>query len=337
MNSLERVMGAVHFEPVDRVPVVAQLFAHAGMINGVQVWDYTRSGDTVAACQLAALRRYEHDAVMTAMDLNVETEACGAVLRRMEGTYPVVEHFPFTPADDPGNVKIPDPEKAGRMPEMLKASRLLRRELGDKVAVIGFVLGPLTLAAQWLGLEKALFLAMDEPERFEQWLDKACETLQVFGLAQLEAGAHGVMVFDPTSSTEVVPPAFFREISLPRLTRMFTAFSHAGSAANWLHIAGCSQTILPSYEKAGANIANFDYCVSADEAIDLCGICLDGNIKPLMFSEGSTADIRTAADVLIARFAGRGGFILSSGCEIPPQSPSDNILAMTEAVRETRS
>jgi uroporphyrinogen decarboxylase len=333
MNSLERVMGAVRFEPVDRVPVIAQLIAHAGVVEGVSIWDYTRSGETVAECQLKALRRYEHDAVITAMDLNVETEACGAVLRRMEGAYAVVDRFPFAVEDDPDAVQIPDPEKAGRMPEMLKALRLLRRELNDDVPVIGFVLGPLSLVGQWLGLERALFLAMDEPDRFEHWLEKAYETLARFGLAQLEAGAHAIMVFDPASSTEVVPPAFFRELSQPRLSQLFQAFTQAGTAVNWLHIAGCSQTILPFYGEAGVQIANFDYCVSADEAIDLCGICLDGNIKPLLFSDGTAEEIGAVAETLLDRFAGRGGFILSSGCEIPPHSPSDNVRAMTEAVR----
>ncbi len=334
MNSLERVSAAIRFKEVDRVPVIAQLIAHAGVIEGLSIWDYTRSGEAVAACQLKALRRYEHDAVITAMDLNVETEACGAELRKVEGAYAVVERFPFSSTDNSECVVLPDPEKAGRMPEMLKAIRLLRAELGNTVPVVGFVLGPVSLVGQWMGLEQALFLAADEPERFESWLEMACETVRRFGLAQLAAGAHLVMVFDPASSTEVVPPSFFLEMSCPRLRGLFSSFKQAGATANWLHIAGCSQTILPFYQEAGANIANFDYCVTPREATDLCRICLDGNIKPMAFAEGTEEDIRSAAEMLLAYFSGRGGFILSSGCEIPPQSKPGHVLAMTRAVRK---
>jgi len=59
--------------------------------------------------------------------------------------------------------------------------------------------------------------------------------------------------------------------------------------------------------------------------------CLDGNIKSLAFVESSPEEIRAQAWQLAKSFAARKGFILSSGCEIPPESKQENVAAMIEA------
>jgi uroporphyrinogen decarboxylase len=92
--------------------------------------------------------------------------------------------------------------------------------------------------------------------------------------------------------------------------------------------------ILKYYPEAGVNLANFDYCVSPGEATgELPRMCFDGNVKPLMFIEGTPMEIEAEARTLIPSFQDRGGFILSSGCEIPPESAPENIMAMVEAAR----
>ena len=106
-------------------------------------------------------------------------------------------------------------------------------------------------------------MAIDEPERLERLIDYSAEVITRFGLAQIDAGAHLPIVFDPFASPAVVPHQFFREFELPRLKRTFETFRAAGAAATWLHIAGPTQSILPFYEEAGVDIANFDYQVHA--------------------------------------------------------------------------
>jgi uroporphyrinogen decarboxylase len=332
VNSLERVVAAVRMQPVDRVPVIAQVFAHAAVAGGVAIEDYVRDGETLARCQLDALRKYGYDAVFSVMGTSVETEALGSVLHYAEDWYPSVESYALSPQGDWSGLCVPDPHRSGRMPEMLRALGILRRELQDEVPVIGCILGPFTLAGQLLGLENALYLAADSPGRLEQLLDFSTGALIRFGRAQIEAGAHLPMVFDPAASPAVIPPAFFREFELPRLRRLFQALKEAGAIANWLHIAGPAAGILPYYAGAGVDIANFDYNVSMAEARDqLPGTCLDGNIKSLAFVEGSPGDIAEASGKLLSFFRDRGGFILSSGCEIPPESRPENIAALVRA------
>ena len=115
---------------------------------------------------------------------------------------------------------------------------------------------------------------------------------------------------------------------------MFATFKEAGAVANWLHIAGPAGPILPLYSQAGVDIANIDYEVDPlDAQRALPQICLDGNIKPLDFVEATPDVIADESSRLMNLFADRGGFIMSSGCEIPPESKPENVAAMVAAVR----
>jgi uroporphyrinogen decarboxylase len=153
-----------------------------------------------------------------------------------------------------------------------------------------------------------------------------------FGKAQLEAGAHLPIVFDPSSSPDFIPAAFYRELVLPRVKRVFSALKQAGCEINWLHTAGPVETILSYYPSAGVNLANIDYCVSLSNAVEtLPNTCLNGNIKPLSFVDGNSEEIAATAGGILNAMADRGGFILSSGCEIPPESKPENIVAMVSA------
>ena len=94
------------------------------------------------------------------------------------------------------------------------------------------------------------------------------------------------------------------------------------------------QSILPYFPEAGVTLANFDYCVRPAEAGQMLPqTCLDGNIKPLSFIDASPGEIEAEATALLEYFRTRRGFILSSGCEIPPEACPDNIAAMIEAAR----
>ena len=332
MNSLERVLAAVRFQKTDRTPVIAQVFGHAAAISGAAVSDYVRDGELLADCQLNALKHYGYDAVFTVMDANVETEAAGSSLLYRRDQYPTVERYALSAESDFSRLSVPDPQKDGRMPEMLKAVGILAREVGRETLVVGCVMGPFTLTTQLLGIENALFLAVDDSPRLEQVMDFATEIVIRFGLAQIEAGAHLPIVFNPSASPAVIPPKFFREYELPRLRKVFQAFSGAGAAANWLHIAGPAGPILPWYPSAGVDVANFDYCVPAEEAIRLLpATCLDGNIRPVAFIEPKSAEIEAETRTLLRTFGDRGGFILSSGCEIPPESSPGNVAALVSA------
>ena len=336
MNSIERIAAALSFATPDQTPVMPQIFAHTALVSGHGILDYVTNGLLAADCQLNALARYGHDNVFAVMDVCVEAEAVGARLRLRPGLYPAVVEHPLLPTSNLLALEVPDPRHAARMPELLAMARKLRDSVGDKTLVVGMVQGPMTLAMQFLGPEAALFMAADQPERFEQVLDFGAEVAIRFGLAQMEAGVHLPLVFEPAGCPEIVPAGFFREFLAPRLAKIFAAFKAAGALTNWLHIAGQTSSILPLYQEIGVGLANFDYCIDPLRLRALLpgAPCVDGNIKPVAFIENSPEEIELEARRLVNGFARRGGFILSSGCEIPPESKPENVAALIRAAHE---
>jgi uroporphyrinogen decarboxylase len=333
MNSIERIMATVAFDKPDRVAVLPQIFGHAAVSAGVPLTEYLCNGELLAHCQIQALQHYGHDAVFALMDTSVETEAVGSTLLFPAERYPHVDSYILSDASGIDGLRLPNPLTDGRMPELLKAAAILRREVGNDVMVIGCVLGPLTIALQLFGAEKTLYLAIDQPEQFARLLDFATQVSIDFGTAQIEAGVHLPLVFDPFASPDVIPPMFFREIELPHLRKVFNAFKGAGALTNWLHIAGPATPILPYYPDAGVDIANFDYCVNPLEAQKaLPHTCLDGNLKPLSLVDATPDAIAEEASRLVQQFDQRGGFILSTGCEIPLEAKAESIAALVSAV-----
>jgi uroporphyrinogen decarboxylase len=81
-------------------------------------------------------------------------------------------------------------------------------------------------------------------------------------------------------------------------------------------------------------LANFDYCVEPLQARrGLPEICLNGNIRPLSFVDSSLRDIAAEAAGLLDLLGSGRGFILSSGCEIPPEAGPELVAAMVQAAR----
>jgi uroporphyrinogen decarboxylase len=334
VNGLERILATVRFQVPDQVPVIPQVFGHAAVARGVPLERYLTDPAELARCQLAAREDYGSDAVFALLDVNVETEALGSSLQYRKEGYPTVAQFILERPSDLSELRIPDPRRAGRMPVALEAARLLRREVRDRTLVAGCVLGPMTLACQLLGAEKALFASVDEPQAFERMLDFAVDLALSFGGAQLEAGAHLCVVFDPSASPAVVPPGFFRELLAPRLRRLCAGLKGMGALAAWLHIAGPVEPILPLYPACGVDIANLDYCVDPGRArAAVPGLCLEGNIRPLAFVDSEPRVIAQAC-ARVLDVARPGGFILSSGCEIPLEARLDCVRALSAAVRD---
>jgi len=337
MRSIERIQATVDFQPADRMPVIPQVFGHTAIIAGKTIQEYVLSGKELADCQIKALKLYGHDCVFAVMDVNIETEALGSKLVYRSHDYPYVQSHAFSKGTNLNLLPIPDPYLEGRMPEILEALGIMRREVGEEVLVAGCVLGPMTLAVQLVGIETALYMAIDDPGAFERLLDFATRVLIRFAAAQIEAGAQVVLVFDPSASMAVIPPSFFREFELPRLNKLFEASKTAGTSKGWLHIAGPVTPVLPYYGETGADIYNFDYCVDPHEVMSAAPrLCFDGNIKSLDFETAQPEDIFNESLRLMGLFSTRGGFILSSGCEIPPGAKPENVAALVSATREGR-
>jgi uroporphyrinogen decarboxylase len=59
-----------------------------------------------------------------------------------------------------------------------------------------------------------------------------------------------------------------------------------------------------------------------------------GNIAPMLFATGTKEDIEAAVKEGMDSAAGESGYILSSGCAIPPHTPLENMKYFMEAAEK---
>lgn len=337
MKPLTRFMTVIEGKKVDAALCVPLVFGYAASFSGISLKSYLQNGEQLAWAQLQTQRAYGYDAVFVNGGNSVEAEALGCLLHFSENDYPYVIQPVLEDLRNASDLEIPDPFQSRRMSEMISACRILRKEVGDSLPVVGCVLGPASIAGQLAGLEKLLFLLADDPAAFQQVLNTVMKVSLDFGKALLQAGAHLIMLMEPTASQNIFPPAVFRQFMVPLITELCRQFHQAGALAVWLMITGKIKDILPYYRQCGVDLATVDYEVPLADAVKAApDLALTGNIRPYELVSGQPKGIETSCFELLQAGQGAHGFILGTGCEVPLHSNQANIEAMVRATRGDR-
>lgn len=339
MNSLERIRAIIEFQPTDRPAVAPEVIAVTATAAGAPVRDYVRSGAVIAECQAALQRRIDSDVVFAVADLCVEAEALGCPVEFPDDNYPSVTAPVLAPPYRMDRLAIPDPRRDGRMPEALRAVRLLKEIYGGRVPVVANAIGPITLASRIMDVEKMLYMIVDEPERFRDILSFCLRVSTAFAEEQARAGADGIMVFDPMASATVLPPKVFRQFEAEPVRALFAAVrAIKPDIITWYSVAGPAQTNPALMTVVAADITTVDYLAPIETAMRYAAsTVINGNLMPALFLEGEERAIYSQARALLAATREKERFILGSGCEIPLNSPVENIAALGRAARDELS
>jgi MtaA/CmuA family methyltransferase len=336
MNSLQRVFAATEFRPVDQVATIPLVMRYAARILNAPYSAYLQDPRLLAQAQLECQARYGYDYVTVCSDGYREAEACGAELSFPHDTTPKVERPAIEGPDDLRGKTVPDPEKIGRLKDRVESIRIFKDAVGGEVCILGWVEAPFAAAAAMCGLEPLLVNLHIDEGFVRDTLEFALAVETAFALAQIRAGADMIGVGDAAAS--LISPNHYRTLALPYEQRLLKVIRDAGAKAK-LHICGNTTHLLDMMAESGADVVNVDWMVDLKAARRAFGTrtCLKGNMDPVAWMVQSTPDgimAKSAEDISIA---GRTGFILSPGCEVPPDAPEENLRAMVEAARRTRT
>lgn len=336
MTSKERTAAALSGKPYDRIPVNLLISDHAARVIGVSVGEYNNSARLLAKGQIAAWRRYGSDLVNTGPGLSGIPEAIGSKLAFPDST-PYIAEFVVKEEADLDRLKIPDPEKDGRLPLFLEAGAIVVREVGDQVSVSMTTSGPFTTAANIRGTEIFLRDLHKNPEFAHRLLRFATESIVRFAERAIQVGVRPGLA-DPTSSGTLISPRQFREFALPYLTetvRRITAF--AGGPPS-LHICGNTSKIWEDMVATGAGVLSLDDMIDIGEAKARVGdkVALLGNVRPTaVMYLGTPDDVReNARECLAKAWDSPKGYILGLGCGLPIDTPPENLHALVRAARD---
>jgi uroporphyrinogen decarboxylase len=288
--------------------------------------------DSLHAQAISALQEVINaDLAFILMDLTVEAEALGLEVRFESQRAPVVTSHPVDDRSSLERFCIPDPHKDGRLPLFLNVVSDLSRQLPMPVGA--YVIGPFTLAGEMAGVMALAEKSILDQQLAESLLDFTVETVSAYARALAKSGAAMVAVLEPTAV--ILSPRSFTQLVLPRLQRLFEAIKTAG-AVPVLHICGKSTHLLSAMTQSGAYGLSLDSDVNFPEIANQVppGIILIGNLAPVdVMMQGDNQTVVNAAGSLLKSMEPFPDFILSSGCDLPLETPLENIKTLVQTAR----
>lgn len=298
---------------------------------GATVRDLVHSGELQAECMQAIAGRYPTLAAVSSMDLSVEAEAFGAAVVFGDAEVPSIRGHLVETAEDADALRIPS-VGAGRTGEYIKAIRLASQRITDRPVLAG-VIGPFSLAGRLFELTEIMYLAVDEPDTVHTVLDKASRFLIDYILAFRKAGANGIVMAEPAAG--LLSPAWNAEFSAQYVKKIVAAVQDENFMVVY-HNCGNVVPLLDSILENGAMAYHFGNAIDLADVVGRipAGRLVMGNIDPAsQFAHGTPESVAEATRTLIRRMEGYPNFVLSSGCDIPPQTPLANIDAFFAAAK----
>ncbi|MFY9430868.1 MAG: uroporphyrinogen decarboxylase family protein [Acetomicrobium sp.] len=291
-----------------------------------------RQGLTDAEIQYRAIEElanhFEVDALIHLMDLTVEAEALGAEIHFPEDASPSVKVHPLKSVEQLKDLSVPDPEKDGRMPIFIETVRRMKENLS--IPVGAYVIGPYTLAGEMMKVENTLKATIKDPDPLKEILAFMAEVIKVYAMALVRAGADILTILEPTAS--MLSPKQFDEFSGAYIKEIYDSLPECMTV---LHICGNTTYILKAMAATGAEGLSLDTPVKLHEVIDMIpDVVLIGNVDPVrVMLQGSPEKVYENTLDLRRKMKGHKNFILSTGCDLPPETPFENIEAFVKAGR----
>jgi len=281
MNSRQRVLRALTLQKSDRIPVIPFIITFAAKYGGFKFIDYATNSNILAQCQIAVAERFKVDAVYVDSDPIVEIEAMGAQIRYPEDESPSVLEPAVKDLNGIRSLRLPDPEKDGRLPVWLNAVRILKERVGNEYSVFANINGPFQSAAQLLGLLETAKSMLRSPDILLELLELTTQTVVNFMKAEIRAGADAIILGDAMSSPNVISPRQFAQFSLPFIRKVV---HEAGEVPVILHICGNATKIIDKMVASGAKYLELDSSVNLAQVRADYGnaIGLMGNVNPIL-------------------------------------------------------
>ncbi len=182
-------------------------------------------------------------------------------------------------------------------------------------------------------LTEIMYMAVDEPETVHLVLEKTTRFLTDYIQAFKKAGAHGIVMAEPAAS--LLSPDWNAEFSASYVRQIVSAVQDENFIVVY-HNCGNVLPLLPEIVETGAAAFHFDNSISMKDAIEKIPAdrLVMGNIESAtLIACGTPASVYEATKALAGQMKDYPNFVLSSGCDIPPQAPLENIDAFFAAAK----
>ena len=318
-NSVKKALPILSFPCVSKLNIpVSELISDSGkQAEGMKlVADATNSAASVSL-----------------MDLSVEAECFGATICVSDEEVPTVKGRLINDMDEAEALEIPvvGSCRSGLYVDAIKkASELIT----DRPIFAGTI-GPFSLAARLLDVSEIMVDCYDDPDMVHLVLEKATAFLIEYSKAYKAAGAHGIMMAEPVAG--LLSPALEAEFSAPYVKQIVDAVQDDEFIICYHNCGDNTPLMVDSILSTGAKAYHFGNAIDMKAMVEKFpeDVLVMGNVDPAGVLRLGTPEIVRAETLRIMNdCCNHQNFVISSGCDIPPMTPWENIKAFFDAVDE---
>jgi [methyl-Co(III) methanol-specific corrinoid protein]:coenzyme M methyltransferase len=336
LTSRERVLRLFRKEKIDCIPVfsgMGNITVHGLEKYGWKFPEIHTDARKMASMAASSFELFGYECAVVPFDLAVEAEALGSKANyyphATDILYPTISEHPAEKVEEL-NLQVPsDLSKAGRIPVVCQALRLLKTEVGDRIVIGSHVLGPYTLAGQLLDLSHLAKAAFKKADLVGALLDTLAGVLIDIITIYREAGADYVAVREMGAGPDILSPRIFQSLIMPPLTKIFTGIR----SPNVLHICGDTNDIIEQMAACGADALSIEKKNRVAETRRKLGpdALIFGDIDGYgILVQGTPGQVEQAVKEAIDA----GVNAIWPGCDIWPTAPKENMKAMMAAARK---
>ncbi|MCB5560562.1 uroporphyrinogen decarboxylase family protein [Anaerosalibacter bizertensis] len=337
MTPKERMTAFSKGEEIDRIICIPDMGVTMAPFIGATARDYYHSAELMAELEIALFKRLHHDSVGISTSLRGVAEAMGSKVAFPKYGISYLLEPAVKSVDGIESLKVANPLKDGKLPILLKAIKLTRDALIDKVDVSASMSGPISVAASVVGTENLMKWMIKYPEKVHTLMEIVAESNNRYIEEVAKLGV-SIGFADPVSSTSLISPKQFREFSLPALKKNIDKIKETTGSSPSIHICGKSRDIWEDVINAGISNFSIDNVEDLEEAKKVMGdkVIITGNVPPVdVVYKGTKEDIfKSVKECIRKGHDSKKGYILSTGCQIPMHTPMENIEAFMEAGRK---
>ena len=341
----DRVLRALARKPVDGTPVwfMRQAGRHLPEYRKTrkQAGSFLALASTPElACEvtLQPIQRYPLDAAIIFSDILTIPDAMGLGLDLVEGQGP---RFDRPVRDEAAIDALPAIDPPDDLGYVCDAIRLVRRELGGRIPLIGFAGSPWTLACYMVegrsgtDFRLAKKMAQAAPALMHRLLGKLADATTAYLNAQVQAGAQVLMLFDTWGG--ILTTRDYEMFSLKYARRIIAGVTkeHECQKVPFILFTKGGASWLESMVQSGCDALGVDWTINLSEARARVGdrVALQGNLDPYVL-RASPARIREEVRTVLDSFGEGPGHVFNLGHGITPDIDPGHAEAAIEAVHE---
>jgi uroporphyrinogen decarboxylase len=292
--------------------------------------------ELAAEVTLQPIRRFGFDAAILFSDILVVPHALGRTVSFEAGEGPRLE-----PLDDAAKVDALRAEAdQSVLAPVYDAVRLVKRNLPEGVALIGFCGAPWTVATYMIAgrgtsdQAPARMFAYSQADAFAHLIDILVDVSSRYLIDQISAGAEAVQIFDTWAG--VLPAAEFQRWCIEPVRRIVDSVRREIPDAKIIGFPRGAGAALENYLDAVAvNAVSIDWAAEPGfvRTHVQSQVAVQGNLDPLALLAGGEALDRAVDDVL-TNYAG-GPFIFNLGHGILPETPIAHVGRTLQRIRRS--